>query len=78
MLSITAVPAYGRDYKSKQALMNDFNNGVDFYGSTFNKSIGYFNKKQVSALIADGYTCITFRYRRKELSHIVQLKDVLL
>ena len=27
---VSAVPAYGRDYKSKKALMEDWNSGKDF------------------------------------------------
>ena len=27
----TLIPAYGRDYKSKKALLEDFNSGKDFY-----------------------------------------------
>ena len=27
----TLTPAYGRDYKSKKALLEDFNTGKDFY-----------------------------------------------
>lgn len=31
LTSGTLTPAYGRDYKSKKALLEDFNNGKDFY-----------------------------------------------
>ena len=27
---MTLLPAYGRDYKSKKAVLADFNNGLDF------------------------------------------------
>lgn len=40
---VTVVPAYGRDYKSKAAVMEDWNAGKDFKVEGFIGS-GYINK----------------------------------
>lgn len=40
---ISVVPAYGRDYKSKKAVMADWDEGKDFYVVSLNSS-GYVNK----------------------------------
>ena len=32
---MTLLPAYGRDYKSKKAVLADFNNGLDFEIASF-------------------------------------------
>ena len=51
-------PAYGRDYKSKAALLADFNANKDFiYNAMFNTT--YINKEQI-----DPGTKITFRYSK--------------
>lgn len=63
MKTITAVPAYGRDYTSKQKVLNDFLSNKDFNGvGLFN--IGYFNYSQIDQLKADGFTGIEFRYSK--------------
>jgi hypothetical protein len=40
---LSVVPAYGRDYKSKKAVMADWNANKDFYVADFRKG-GYINK----------------------------------
>jgi hypothetical protein len=47
--SISCIPAYGRDYKSKRELLNDFNNNLDFMLCDM-KHNGYFNKLQLVEL----------------------------
>ena len=44
---ITLLPAYGRDYKSKKAIIDDLNNNKDFLESTSLKAI---NKQQFKEL----------------------------
>jgi hypothetical protein len=39
---LSVVPAYGRDYKSKRAVMADWNDGKDFYVADFRRG-GYIN-----------------------------------
>ena len=60
MQYMTLVPAYGRDYKSKKALLEDFNNDRDFVVADLNRSGTYTNK---SDLVKSGYTgTVTVRY----------------
>lgn len=40
---LSAIPAYGRDYKSKKAVMDDWNAGKDFLIQDMRHS-GYINK----------------------------------
>ena len=43
MRYVSAVPAYGRDYKSGKAVLEDWNSGKDFLIQDFSLS-GYINK----------------------------------
>ena len=60
--SLTVIPAYGRDYKSKKALLADWHNGKDFYIVTFNQRTMLFSIGDIHYLYKDGYTHIHFRY----------------
>ena len=60
MQYMTLVPAYGRDYKSKKALLEDFNNDRDFVIADMSRSGTYTNK---SDLVKSGYAgTVTVRY----------------
>lgn len=53
---ITLTPVYGRDYKSKKAILEDFNNERDFLLQPENQ---YINKQQIT------WPCtINFRYKQ--------------
>ena len=56
---LTLSPAYGRDYKSKAAVLEAWNADKDFH-----TIFGYVNKQQVAQLKADGYTHLHFRYKK--------------
>lgn len=75
MKSITAIPAYGRDYKSKVALLEDFKSGKDFNGVGL-YSIGYFSIENKDQLLKDGFTSISFRYNKQTKVHIVDLNKI--
>lgn len=66
----TLVPAYGRDYKSKKALMDDWNAGKDFMiCDMYNKYDGsYINKEQADA--AGG----TYNIRYKQRTQVAVVK----
>ena len=53
----TLLPAYGRDYKSKAAILDDINNNKDFLVSSLYPSL--INRSQ---LITEGYKSIVVRY----------------
>jgi len=57
-------PAYGRDYKSKKAVLSDWDNNKDFIINNIICAGQYVNRQQLPALLADGYTTIEFRYSR--------------
>lgn len=63
---VTAVPAYGRDYKSKKAVMEDWNAGKDFLIQDMRYS-GYINKD-------DKPTSMILNVRYKNLSNICVIK----
>lgn len=72
--SVTLVPAYGRDYKSKRALLEDWEAGKDFIAYDVRSSTpAYINKEQADGLRADGYTHLHFRYNKQTLVHVVKL-----
>ena len=68
--SLTVSPAYGRDYKSKKAVLVDWNDDKDFTIQDMYKS-GMVNKQQVIELKKDGYTHIHIRY--KQLTQVMVL-----
>ncbi len=44
MKYITVTPAYGRDYKNKSEVLNDWGNGKDFVVNSYGGSNVYINK----------------------------------
>jgi hypothetical protein len=52
-------PAYGRDYKSRKALLEDFYAGKDFINSTIGTSGRYVSKSELPA-----GSRVQFRYKR--------------
>jgi hypothetical protein len=67
-MSITLLPAYGRDYTSKTAVLADFNANKDFVIIEWNQKITYINKEQI-----DAGSKVWFRYarQRKIFEHTV-------
>lgn len=55
---ITLLPAYGRDYKSKKAILSDLNSDKDFLLSDVTRS-GYINRPQ---LIEENFREVIVRY----------------
>jgi hypothetical protein len=72
MKTVTAIPAYGRDYTSKQKVLDDFFGNSDFNGVGFYR-IGYFNFSQIDQLKADGFTGIEFRYNKERKVFIYKI-----
>ena len=69
MKTITAIPAYGRDYKSKAAVLKDWEEGKDFMMQSM-FGCGYFNK---NSDISE-FTAIQFRYRKLQSTFILTLE----
>jgi hypothetical protein len=63
---VSAVPAYGRDYKSKAAVMADWNAGKDFLTQDMMLS-GYVNKDDKP----DG---VTLNIRYKNLTQVAVIR----
>ena len=59
---MTLTPYLGRDYKSKKAVLADWNAGKDFYGETYNTPRMPTNKSQVDA--DPKINRLTFRYQK--------------
>lgn len=72
--SLTLLPAYGRDYKSKAALMADWTQGKDFMCIDMRAHNGtYTSSRDLPMLKKDGYTHLHFRYNKQTLVHVVKL-----
>lgn len=74
--SLTLVPAYGRDYKSKKALMADWEAGKDFFAAgfpTIRGHTGYTSIRDTQTFKQDGITHLHFRYAGQTLVHVVKL-----
>jgi hypothetical protein len=67
-MRLTLVPAYGRDYKSKAAVIADWEADKDFEAVGITGS-GYINRAQA---IGDKITEVTIRYKR--LTQLVIVK----
>ena len=63
---MSAVPAYGRDYKSKKEVLAAWNDGKDFLVQDM-FSGGYINKNDKPA-------CVTLNIRYKNLTQICVIK----
>ena len=61
METVSAIPAYGRDYKNKAAVLKDFLEGKDFNLQTYNAS-GYFSIRDLEKM--PHVTHINFRYAK--------------
>ena len=62
--SLTVVPAYGRDYKSKKEVAESWNNNQDWFIEDF-RLTGYVGKGGQARLITDGVTHLHFRYKQQ-------------
>ena len=65
MMIITALPAYGRDYKSKAKLLEDWDAGKDFINTSPFIRGTYFSKRDMAAMLKDGIKAINFRYNKQ-------------
>lgn len=57
----SVVPAMGRDYRSKAALLKDWNEGKDFM-LHFLGRVQRFSIRDIEALKKEGFTGLQFRY----------------
>jgi len=68
--TLSATPAYGRDYKSKAQLLADFEAGKDFLGfSMIERFEGYFSIRDKEEL-ARKFDGIQFRYQKSTKTFI--------
>ena len=67
---LTLLPAYGRDYKSKKAIIEDLNNNKDFLESTSLKAI---NKQQFKELNISSFNV---RYDQHRKITNIKIKDL--
>ena len=75
MKTTTLVPAYGRDYKSKAAVLADWNDNKNFriWTGWFSESY-VVNKQQVKDLKDMGITHIQFRYKGLTQTFVMEVK----
>ena len=69
MRYLTLIPAYGRDYKSKKEVLNDFNAEKDFIIADFSHP---YDGKPVNKQQLDAGTTVNIRY--KKLTNICQVQ----
>ena len=65
----TLTPAYGRDYKSKKEVLEDFDGGKDFLFNSFDKQC-YCSKED---LLNDGIESVQIRFNKSTKVIIVKL-----
>ena len=69
-MSILLTPAYGRDYKSKKALLEDFDANKDFIVH-FTQRTTLINKSQI---VSEGWAQVQFRYGKMRKTFIHEVK----
>lgn len=70
MRYLTLVPAYGRDYTSKAAVLADWNDGKDFLIQDY-RAGGYINKRDA---INEGVSDVNIRYAKNRKVVPVKVK----
>ena len=68
---VTLTPAYGRDYKNKQDVINDFNNDLDFIINDF--SSPWDGKSANKNDLKGYYKSVKIRYNKLQKIIIVNL-----
>ena len=72
-MTLTATPAYGRDYQSKAALLTDFEGGKDFKGFSVVGNVDtYFSFRDID-MLRKRFDCIEFRYSKQRKVFLYQL-----
>jgi len=69
---VSMVPAYGRDYKSKKALLEDWNAGKDFQLQTIHDN-RYTSIRDVEELKKEGVKSLNIRYDRLTKICVIKL-----
>jgi len=74
MKTATLIPAYGRDYSSKKAVMADYNADKDFILRDIMSFYDgkFINKSQIDN--ATDYTDINFRYDKLRKIHTIKVR----
>lgn len=71
---VTLVPAYGRDYKTKKAVLQDFNDGKDFIMQSYD-SQGYINKEQIDKVHKESpIRAVNIRYKQLTQIAVINYK----
>ena len=72
-MRITLVPAYGRDYKNKKAVVADFEAGKDFRVCDVSSSYdgSYFNKESA---VQGGIDTVNIRYKQLRQIAVIKVK----
>lgn len=72
--SLTLVPAYGRDYKSKSELAAAWQQGLDFLAQDMRPGMsGYTSIRDLPQFKEQHITHLHFRYNHQTLVHVVKL-----
>jgi hypothetical protein len=76
--SLTLTPRYGRDYPSKAAVINDWNDGKDFtVADFFSEDDGRaVSIRESAALIASGKTSVHIRYKKLTQIAVIPIRPV--
>ncbi len=75
MSTLILIPAYGRDYKSKTALMEDWNGNKDFRVATMMDANDgrYTSVRDIDAFRKEGYKWVNIRYDRLTKVHVIKI-----
>jgi hypothetical protein len=69
MFSCHMLPAYGRDYKSKKAVLADFDAGKDFIIQIFGQGQTYANNESIRDLLKLHPEGVMIQFRYKKLAN---------
>lgn len=71
---ITVIPAYGRDYRSRAAVLADWQAGKDFRPAGLFGS-GYLSQRDSALLLERGHTHVSIRYDKQRKQVLVPLSN---
>lgn len=70
---IEAVPAYGRDYTSQKAVLEDWKAGKDFQAATLGTRGCYFSSRDAAQMKRDGTKWVNIRYAKLTKVAVIKL-----
>lgn len=74
MKTLTLIPAYGRDYKSKAEVLKDWKAGKDFHCAGLFYSGAAASIRDLPQIKQEGFDSLSFRYKQATQQFYLEIK----